>query len=228
LAGLVLAAGLVLGLSLLLPIETHSTPPPPLTALVAAADEKGTITVSESAFQQRPAPIAVKGRRMKAVTLAGACGAFACIGVQVRTGDNDWLANCPAEARRTVRAFDMGWEGVALLDEGPNVKRHYQGCEVKDGPVEIFPGLRAGKVPEKSKLVGVIRTGADGASLRFDKLVLPDGKEYPICALAAETFEWGPGIDKVRDDDPNRAPTSELHSGFTYVTTGMLKIRLAH
>jgi len=230
----VLAASFAVGL-----LGALMWPLPPSKVVPVPAPSGGAIVkgdpVSSSVCAQSPAPQPEQKQRLgrRAMLAVAACTALACAGVKVRTGDLDWLAQCPAEARETVRllginpgAPDDEGPAVAILLKGPSVIPHHIGCEVRDGPVEA--SVLMDPMDASGTLKGTIRVGSDGASFRFHELVRGE-RRYPICAIGAEDFvNWGPGVDPVYPDSKSRAPASELHpKEYIYITTGRLRIRVA-
>jgi serine/threonine-protein kinase len=209
----------------------------PTTAPVDGALAKGTV-VSSPVSKPSPSPVKktiYRARRAAALTAAAALTGLACPSVRTRPDDDlQWLASCPAESREVVRILHLNpgspndeGPAVTALEEGPNVKiPRVGGCEVKEGPVEVEALMDPGDA--SGTLVGSIIIGADRAHFRFNELRLPDGRKYPICAIGADSFlRWGPGVLKVDEKAPGRAPVSELHPGYTYLYTGRLRIRLA-
>jgi hypothetical protein len=183
-------------------------------------------------FAPEKGPMVLLSKVKAAVVAAASSALAACTGLtgNVRLQDEDWFAKCPAEARKTVKLLGIDDEGIAFLDDGPNVITHDAGCEVKAGPLQIEPAI-PGLTGKGPVLVGEIRLAPDGASLRFTKLKLRDGREFPVCAIATAAGArpyYGPGLETVHPN-PAMPPASELHAaqGFIYVTTGKLDVYLA-
>jgi hypothetical protein len=108
------------------------------------------------------------------------------------------------------------------LDEGPNVKRHGFGYEMRAGPIEFKPSnldwLGGGT------LYGEIRIAPDGASVRFTKLKMDnENREHAICATARPQTD-PLGFSKMPKNHPARVPDSELrpNEGFIYVIGGLI------
>jgi serine/threonine protein kinase len=158
------------------------------------------------------------GKAKAAVVAAASVVLAACPALtgKVRADDKEWLrTKCPEEGRETARSFGVR-SSAAFLDAGPNVLLHDRGVEVRAGPVEAEALLSTTAEGIPVQLFGEIRTGTDGASVRFTHLKrVADGQELPFCAIAA--VGDGPGIPKA--EIPPFPPASELHSGFVLVTT---------
>jgi len=235
------AAVLLIGAGVALGLRSRSAPhsqPIAETTLAPAggAQAKGT-DVSSSVPEPSPAPVkraAPRAPKAVVLTAAAALTGLACPSIKVRPDEDlQWLASCPAEARETVRALGLiagspDDEGpiVAQLPKGPNVIPHHAGCEIKEGPVEVPAWMAPSDY--SGTLVGTVIAGTDRVHFRFHELDLPDGRKLPICGIGADSFlAFGPGVGLVAKDDPDRAPASELHPGFLYITTGRFRVRLA-
>jgi hypothetical protein len=172
------------------------------------------------------------------LAVAAGCAAFAsCAAAKVRTDDMDWLAKCPPESRKTVKELRLESEEHAILMKGENVIYQgpgiRQGVEIRQGPIAANAGLfNAGpdqKMGRVARFVGTALTGPDGASLRFDKVVMEDGRQLPVCGLGGQMGKKWPGVNLVDRNDPGRVPEADLHpsTGYIYVLTRLIEIRLA-
>jgi len=218
------------------PASGSSPTEEPTSAPADGALAKGT-AVSSPVSQPSTPPVKktlYRARRAAALAAAATLTGLACPTVRVRPDDDlQWLASCPDDARETVHTLGLypgapDDEGpvLVILQKGPNVFPHRAGCEVKEGPLEVDASMSPSTY--NGTLVGKIIVGSNRAHFRFTELVLPDGTRYPICGIAAESFvDYGPGVAAGDADDPNRAPASELHPGYLYITTGRLRVRLA-
>jgi len=177
-------------------------------------------------------PVVLSGKA-KAAVVAAVCAGISCaqLAGKVRPQDEEWFSNCSEDARLTARRLGLDDQGLANLDPGPNVILHpgYACVEVHAGPVEIAPSI-PGTGEHSVRLLGEIRTGSDGAAVRFDRIRLDDGPELPICAIAVagSRDEYGSGIAKLPENRP-RPPASELHEkeGFALVLTNIVNIHIA-
>jgi hypothetical protein len=184
-------------------------------------------------------PSAEKGStvlcKAKLVIVAGvstALSSCAALMGNVRPGDREFIDKCSPEKRQVLKELNIEHVGLAFLDNGPNVIKHRIGCEVKTGPVEVYPSIGGLEDQGGGKLIGEIRTGPDGASVRFHTLKLHDGREREVCAIGVargDFYHYGPGIRRFPDDELEREPDSKLHrdQGFIYVIHGALDIILA-
>jgi len=165
-----------------------------------------------------------------------ACGHFTGM---VRTGEKEWLAQCPAQSRKAVHEFGLSPdEGIGDVLPGPSaiIQPFHDGLEVKNGPVQVTALLAADPKGFAAILYGVIQTGTDGAVIHFNKMRLfqendpkggpASGPERDICAVGVavnHSFEPG-GIPKVNDTPP---PDYKPHDGYMFVTNEMLHILFA-
>lgn len=167
--------------------------------------------------------------KLAKLTAVAGCTVFgSCAGIKVRTDEMDWLARCPEEARKN--ATKLGLEEIdepAFLQPGENVIRHRAGIEIREGAILAWVGLPR-PLHQRGELYGTAKTGVDGASVRFDKVVLEDGQEFRICGLGGQWGRW-PGLNIGSKESSTSVPGSELHpdAGYIYVVTGRLQIRLA-
>jgi len=166
----------------------------------------------------------------------------ACTGLtsNLRTEERDFLAQCSPKARRTVADLELPPDdGGAVVLKGDNAIIPFGGgLEVRNGPVTAEAAWQTPNGFVVAWLFGEIRTDSEGASLRFTRLKVatgsegregpPAGPEYEICAVAAARVGARAykdfGIKRARD--PLRP--EDLHPGFLFVTTGALRIHLAH
>jgi eukaryotic-like serine/threonine-protein kinase len=104
-----------------------------------------------------------------------------------------FLALCPAEARATPGKLDLlAEEHVAFLrpDAGTPVTEtpiaRGGALNLKPGPVsaDLFVVIRDREVAVT--LFGLAKTSPQRVELLFDRLRLPDGREFPLCAVATE------------------------------------------
>jgi len=182
------------------------------------------------------------GKVKAAVAVAVSSVVTACTGLtsNLRTEERDFLAQCSPKARKNVADLQLPPDdGDAVVLKGDNaIIPFWGGLEVRNGPVTvsaIFPAPRGSVVGD---LFGQIRTDADGASLRFTKIKVtngsegrndpPAGPEYEICAVASARDGAHASLDFgiPKATDPLRP--QDLHPGFLFVTTGALRIHLAH
>jgi hypothetical protein len=232
-----LLAGVGLGLGLWTRVASH----PPLLAEDTLAPSTGALakgTLVPSPASESPPPpvkkVLFRAPRAAAVLTAAAATALSgatCQNIKTRPEDElAWLANCPAEARETVRLLGINTGGpdeegpnVAILDKGLNVIPHKAGCEVREGEVRA-----AGVMSPMSAfgtLIGTVREGSDRVFFRFHTL-LKEGHKYPICAIGAEDFlGHGPGVSRPEDLGP--PPGVKSTPGFIWITTGEFTIRVA-
>lgn len=139
------------------------------------------------------------------------CVLVGCAHVQVREADRDWLAQCPAKARESVRTFPVpqGHNTQADVLEGENVRYlpPEGGIEIRPGPIKAHAYLGQ---KQAALLHGEARVGDDGVSMQFNKLTIgdeegktwadgpwPAGKEFDICAIAFDEGGFGtigPGL----------------------------------
>jgi hypothetical protein len=155
---------------------------------------------------------------------------------RARADEVEWLEKCPPESREAVTSIPLTKvldarfafkDPVFLEEEGGNVIRHEAGVEIREGPI-----VAGTNIPYPARAVvfhGHARTGVDGVSLRFTRLVFPeDGREFAICALGGAWGDW-PGLNIARKHHPDAVPESKLHSdaGYVYVTTDLLELRIA-
>ena len=179
-------------------------------------------------------------RARKPAVLASAAVAagalLSCTAVKVRPTPEDelaWLASCPAEKREVVHTLGIypgapNEEGpaIGILFKEENVIPHRIGCEVREGPISVSTSMSP--TTASGTLYGEVREGTDNrVFFRFHELRMADGRKFPICAIAAQSFAWGPGVYTVADNAKSRVPKSELNPEFLYITTGRLRIRVA-
>jgi len=178
-----------------------------------------------------------KARAAVVTVVSSAVSACALLLGHVRPGDKDFLAQCSPEARKPITELNLETDtGLGEILDGPNVIVPFGGgVELRDGPVEVSAAISTPVRAVIGVLHGTIRTGSDGASLRFNKFKLyngsegeddpPAGPEIDVCAVASVRGAGSNyGIPKA-DDPP---PASELHQGYVFVTTGALHIHFAH
>jgi len=182
------------------------------------------------------------GKVKAAVAVVVSSVVTACTGLtsNLRTEETDFLAQCSPKARKTVADLELPPDGGdAVVLEGDNAIIPFGGgLEVRDGPITASARFSTPNGGVYGLLSGEIRTDSTGASLRFTKLKVatgsegrndpPAGPEYEICAVAAARVGARAykdfGLKKARD--PLRP--QDLHPGFLFVTTGALRIHLAH
>ncbi|WP_158501617.1 hypothetical protein [Vitiosangium sp. GDMCC 1.1324] len=195
-------------------------------------EEKGNKPVS---FKSSNPPTAEVSVKMKLLTLCIGLSASACAAVQVRQVDTEWLEDCPKEARVAIEALGLGTgepydvevqlepgrrnETPAFMKEGPLVA-HWEGLHL--GP--DFSRSDVGRRMKGSKLYGRGKVYGNRMSIHFNRLVLADGRELPVCAVGYDVWgkepgleRWGPGSHKgvgVLNDDPRRlAALQDLRPG---------------
>jgi hypothetical protein len=172
------------------------------------------------------------------VAVAAGCAVFcSCAAAKVRMDDMEWLSKCPPESRKTVKDLRLETEDHALLLKGDNVIYQgtgiKQGVEIRQGPIAANGGLFSSGPDQKmgrvARFMGTALAGGDGASLRFDKVVLEDGRQLPICALGGQIGRRWPGLNPVDKSDPARVPEAQLHAGtgYVYVLSRLIEIRVA-
>lgn len=181
---------------------------------------------------------ALTGTKMLTALVCASIGG--CAHVKVREADRDWLAQCSAEARESVRWLDLprGYDTQASLLLGENVRLFPKlGVEVSPGPITAaaFLGQR-----QPARLHGIARVGEDGVSMRFTKLTIgdeqgnagdgpwPAGKEFDLCVIAFDEGGFGtigPGIPL--DTDSPSIPASERRPGSAAILSVHLDIRVA-
>ncbi len=162
---------------------------------------------------------------------------------EVRVRDKEWLASCSPGRRKVAHDLNLEAEsGLAWMVGGPNVVVLDGGVVgVRDGPVEVAAAIATPDQALVGRMHGEIRTGPDGASLRFTRFHLfggsepeghpPSGPVLDICAIAtvrgygplAEERAREPGIPRAGDPPP----ASKLQPGFVPVTTALLEIHFA-
>lgn len=203
----------------------------------ALARQKGSTPVSHA----EPAAEGMEGMkqsRPRNSKLVAACAGLtlaACSAVQVRQVDTEWLEDCPPKARAAIRELGLGTGEpyqVRLLNE--TGRRNETPFFLKgEGPVVAawdggFPGTHP--PPEvqqqlkKAKLFGEARILGDRMSVHFDRLLLADGREFPVCAVGYSVWltepgveRWGPGshqgVDVGNDDPRLLAALADLRPG---------------
>lgn len=162
-----------------------------------------------------------------------------CARVQVREADRDWLKQCPANARETVRILKLpqGHNTMATVLEGENVRDLPKGgVEVRAGPIKASASLGQ---EQPVRLHGEVRIGEDGVSMRFEKLTIgtetgyagdgpwPAGQAFDICAIAFDEGGFGtvgPGLPLDLEDLP---PASERRPGTVVIRSPHIDIRIA-
>jgi hypothetical protein len=178
-----------------------------------------------------------KARAAVVAVVSSAVSACALLLGHVRPGDKDFLAQCSPEARKPITELNLETDGgLGVILEGPNVMLPWDGgVELRDGPVQVTAAISTPSHAVIGWLSGNIKTGSDGASLRFNKFKLfngseaknqpPAGPEIDVCAVASERGAGSNyGIPKAIDPPP----PSERHQGYVFVTTGALQIHFAH
>jgi hypothetical protein len=177
----------------------------------------------------------VSVKKMKVLALCAGLSASACAAVQVRQVDTEWLEDCPKEARVAIEALGLGTgepydvgleldftrrqETPLFMKEGPVVAR-WEGAHL--GPE--FPRSELGRRMKKAKLYGRAKSYGHRMSVQFNRLVLADGRQLPICAIGYDVWgkepgldRWGPGSHpgvRVGNDEPETlAALKELRPG---------------
>jgi hypothetical protein len=128
----------------------------------------------------------------------------ACSAVQVREADAEWLEDCSPEAMTAMRAlglkfgipYGVGLPYVDTRDQSPHAIR--EGPLVARGlyprtdldPLETLARLKG------SKLSGLAKRYGGRMSVRFERLRLQGGEEFPICAVSYDHWGQEPGLER--------------------------------
>lgn len=140
------------------------------------------------------------------VALCAGLSLSACSAVQVREADAEWLADCPNEAVVAMRAlgleFGIPYRGGVTY---PHSTRSSTPMVMREGPVETL-GLHTmtGMPPDElartrwkgAKLFGRAKRHGDRMSVRFDRIRLKSGEEFPVCALSYDLWGQEPGLER--------------------------------
>jgi hypothetical protein len=144
------------------------------------------------------------------VALCAGLSLTACSAVQVREAEAEWLADCPPEAIEAMDSLGLKFGVPHVVWIQKPVRRQAQPSFLQEGgPQEAIwstilsyedPPDELIRLLKKAWVYGHAKRYGKRLSVRFDRLKLADGREFPICAVSYDEWgtepgleEWGPG-----------------------------------
>lgn len=141
----------------------------------------------------------------RVVALCAGLSMAACSAVQTREADAEWLADCPDEAIGSMRALGLKF-GIPynIVVRYPDSTRRQTPFFIREGPAMAtslgpYTDLDSDEAIARwrySKLLGQAKRYGDRMSVRFDRIRLKSGEEFPVCALAYDTWGREPGLER--------------------------------
>jgi eukaryotic-like serine/threonine-protein kinase len=193
------------------PPATEPTPDPTVTA---SSQKKGSNvkTPKSAPTPQKPPKFASRAEflawcRSAAIVSTLAAANAGCPGAQVRPEPGD----CPADAVKAMKEHGLRDGNRVRFTLGGSVEKGTLSPPLKGGRVEGtvidhrgFSGLYA-NLPVGTHLFGELwpapdKERPDRAALRFDRVQLPNGSEFPVCIIASDD-----GLLYVAEREPTGA-----------------------
>jgi eukaryotic-like serine/threonine-protein kinase len=140
--------------------------------------------------EKAPAPIQPGSSSGKKAAVVATCLHTACVGAPVKPQSED----CPPKAIAAMRRFHMLGKGTGVyLDANrPWKQGEPEDAVFQDGPIVSITRGRVGDIPKGLLLHGYLYVSGDYGENRFgggkfygryDRMELPDGSQFPICAI---------------------------------------------
>lgn len=120
---------------------------------------------------------------------------------------------CPPGAIEAMRRLEIA-EGEVTYGIADATQNRQIPARLMDGPVVGYTDTALGLIPERTKLYGDVWTTGPEVVIRYHEVQLPDGRRFPICAAALESFG---GLEKLPGSAPGVAVVQDSRIALRFV-----------
>ncbi len=179
--------------------EAPATDTDPGSTVTASIEKEGSNvkTPKSAPTPQKPPKFANEADRLKWCKAIGLGTVLAvnagCPGAQVRPEPGD----CPADAVKAMKEHGLHHRDEVVFTLGGDIEKGMASPPLKSGKIEGTVVRRLGgsmgtpKLPVGTRLFGQLWTAPDKerpdvATVRFDRVRLPNGPEFPVCIVSGD------------------------------------------
>ena len=160
----------------------------------------------------------LKNARSLLALLATTCMGGGCAGTDSATvpllpNGSPAPRPCPPGAIEAMRKLEIAEGDVSFAVADATEYRQIP-ARLMDGPVVGYSTREVGLLPERTRLYGRVWTAGPEVVIRYHEVGLPDGRRFPICAVAMESFG---GLEKLPGSAPGVAVVQDSRIALRFV-----------